>query len=470
MTTKEQWYCRLAGGVSGLLLASGNLWAVLAPLQLVALLPIFVMARSGLRLRVVLVGGLYMGLFFALPQFVVLRLPATITVTLLIYFIVMMMILAFGSSVIFRYGGSGVLSAFAVGAFLVVLDWANFTVVPIWGTAQSLGRCWSFYPKIIGFVSFTGITGVIFVAGTLQALLVGFVWRSEKRSRLLAAGLIVVLIFAAADFVVWCERPSDKIKVAAVGWLTTNEYLQNKDEFDRLVAGPAAKAAGDGAKLIVLPEMAVSFSKYERQEVLDRFGQVARQYDIFLVVGYFDTNDQENRLFFMTPEGEVASEYTKTYLAPFENYNKGTGQLSWIEVEGVNVGGMICQDDNFTDLSRRYGRVPVGLTAVPTLDWSTVKNAHLQSSVHRAIESRYAIVRGVCDGISAIVSAKGKILAQCDHYAKGPGYITAEVDVYSHKTIFDRYGHWLVVLSVLFLLIYTVKSCLRAYRMRQKKT
>ena len=74
------------------------------------------------------------------------------------------------------------------------------------------------------------------------------------------------------------------------------------------------------------------------------------------------------------------------------------------------------------------------------------------------------------NGNARQASAKGKILAQCDHYAKGPGYITAEVDVYSHKTIFDRYGHWLVVLSVLFLLIYTVKSCLRAYRMRQKKT
>ena len=171
----------------------------------------------------------------------------------------------------------------------------------------------------------------------------------------------------------------------------------------------------------------------------------------------------------MTPDGEVAGEYTKTYLTPLENYNKGTGQLSWIEIEGIKVGGMICQDDNFTDLSRRYGRVPVGLTAVPTLDWSTVKNAHLQSSVHRAIESRYGIVRGVCDGISAIISGKGEILAQYDHYAKGPGYITAEIDTYSHKTIFDRYGHWLVVLSVVFLLVYAVKSCLGAYRVGQKK-
>jgi len=54
---------------------------------------------------------------------------------------------------------------------------------------------------------------------------------------------------------------------------------------------------------------------------------------------------------------------------------------------------MICQDDNFTDLARGYGRLGVPLLAVPTNDWPAIRAFHLQSSAFRAIENGYAIAR-----------------------------------------------------------------------------
>ena len=152
--------------------------------------------------------------------------------------------------------------------------------------------------------------------------------------------------------------------------------------------------------------------------------------------------------------GEVLSEYTKTYLTVFEDYRKGDGRLRIIEADGVQVGGMICQDDNFTRFSREYGRRRVGVVVVPTLDWRTVKGAHLQSSIHRAIESRYAIVRAAQNGISAIISPKGEVLASYDHFEEGPGAIAAEVGVYSSRTVFSVVGHWPVVVSFVFLVVY----------------
>ena len=69
----------------------------------------------------------------------------------------------------------------------------------------------------------------------------------------------------------------------------------------------------------------------------------------------------------------------------------------------------------------------VQIVAVPTLDWAAVKDAHFQGSIHRAIESRYVIVRAAINGISAVVSARGEVIAEMDHVENGAGYVVAEI-------------------------------------------
>jgi apolipoprotein N-acyltransferase len=101
---------------------------------------------------------------------------------------------------------------------------------------------------------------------------------------------------------------------------------------------------------------------------------------------------------------------------------------------------MICQDDNFTAFTRAYGKLGLDIAAVPTLDWYQVKDAHFQSSVSRAIECRYAVVRAATDGISAVISAKGKVLAKMDHFKDGPGCVVAEVGIYDTVTLYSILG------------------------------
>jgi apolipoprotein N-acyltransferase len=84
---------------------------------------------------------------------------------------------------------------------------------------------------------------------------------------------------------------------------------------------------------------------------------------------------------------------------------------------------------------------------VPTNDWKYVRKAHFQSSIHRAIESRFAIVRAATNGISAIISPDGRQVAVSDHFKDGPGLLVADVQVYNVRTAFSRFGHWFVVLS-----------------------
>ena len=204
--------------------------------------------------------------------------------------------------------------------------------------------------------------------------------------------------------------------------------------------------------------MGFYIDKYSRDEWFEKFGAIARKYNAFLAVGYFNTSENQNRLVYITPDGNAMPEYSKTYLIPYEEkYIKGNGQLRITDINGISAGGMICHDDNFTKFSREYGRKKVSIVAVPTLDWSTVKSTHLQNSAHRAIESRYAIVRATMNGISAIIAPGGKILASCNHFKADPAVIVAEVPVYSSTTLFSAIGHWPVMASSIFLVVYLRK-------------
>jgi len=77
--------------------------------------------------------------------------------------------------------------------------------------------------------------------------------------------------------------------------------------------------------------------------------------------------------------------------------------------------------------------------------------------IHRAIDSRFAIVRAASNGISAIISPRGEILDVRDHFRGGPGLVIADVPVYNRRTIFSRHGHWFVVACVILLGIHIVQ-------------
>ncbi len=457
MLTKQGFYCRLAGAAGGLMLAVPNMYSPLAPMQTVGLVPILYFAVNGkVKNRVMCAAGMYMGLAYTLPQIIYLRLPAPITLILLIHLTVVMMLLVMGWRLL--AGRSAVWASFAAGAFLVIIDWYNFTAMPMWGTSQSIVRCWSKYPLAIQFTTLTGITGIVFVVGALQAFVVYMVSQPHSRRRLAAAAFAVVVIVIAANVICRLPKGDDRLTVAAIGWLSNDSPdcpdIHSRQGFEELFAQPVAEAASQGARLVVSGEMGFYIDKHTRAEWLARFGALCKEHDIYLAVGCFDASDNENRLLFIDPAGEIIGQYTKTYLTPFEHSRRGDGRLTIVDLDGIRIGGMICQDDNFTSLTRNYGRKAVGVMAVPTLDWSTVRSVHLQTTVHRAIESRQVMVRAAINGTSAIISPAGKVLAKCDHFKEGPGMICATVRIRQNKTIFSQLGHWPVIMSSIYLAFY----------------
>ena len=126
-----------------------GVFPVLAPVEAFAFVPLLLALRSIRRWRDCFHTGFLMGLGFIAPQLLWLRLPPMVSLILVGYFTVALLVLATISWWLVR--PAGIWGCFAFGAMLAVFDWGIVTAMPMWGTAQSLVRCWSWYPGVIAF-------------------------------------------------------------------------------------------------------------------------------------------------------------------------------------------------------------------------------------------------------------------------------------------------------------------------------
>jgi len=444
------------GAASGLLLFISDFPVHAWPLQIVALVPLLAglrIEKSGIRSGAVM--GFWTGFFYAVPLLFCLRFPLLMGAGLAVYQILLWTLLAALAVRILRWRAP--LDALGVASAAVAIEWFNVSVIPVWGTAQSFVRVWSACPWCVQFVSLFGMTGLVFVLVSVQALAVSLFVRPRGRVASLVALACTLLPVILLNTVVAPGAPAGSIRVAAVGW--TFEDL-------RRIGGPAStgapldffeglveRAAGKGAKLIVTPETGLWLSEEERVPVLRMLGRFAKQRGVHLAVGYFDEERNDNRIAFIDAGGSLRGEYVKTHLIPlFENYRRGDGTPFVQDLEGVSLGSMICQDDNFTGLARSYGRLGVQVMAVPTNDWLSVKDYHLENALFRAVENRYAVVRAASNGISAIVTARGEVLARMDPFEEGPGVVVADLPLYAGGTFYSRAGDWWVVVCFAVLL------------------
>ncbi len=358
-------------------------------------------------------------------------------------------------------------AALCTAAAFTVVEVLAFTVVPVFGTAQSFGRCLIACPSGVAIASLGGVGAVVFVLVLPQAL-VALVLVRRNRGGLLA-GVALVL----GTWVVWggsagmalfaAEEPMARVRVAAVGW--TYEQLGSPwssglpatTRLETVLSPLLDEAVDAGAEVVVAPEAAFRVTPGQREDFLAHASSMAASREVTLVVGFFDEAQDVNEAAIFIPDGTLAAVYRKTHLIlGMEDYVAGDGTLVVVGEplpDGYEMGALICQDDNFRDLGRAYGREGVSVLAVPTNDWKQVQEFHLQNTRLRAVDSGFAIVRGATNGISAIVDQNGRLLAQRDHHAQGPGVVVADLPLYPGGTIYSRTGEWATGACVLALVV-----------------
>jgi predicted amidohydrolase len=256
------------------------------------------------------------------------------------------------------------------------------------------------------------------------------------------------------------------MRVAAVQSTASADRPANLSAAGDLVA----RAAGEGAELVVLPEL---FSLYGNAAVL-RAGaepldgataswaaEVAARHRIWLVAGSFvegvGRSRNHNTSLLVGPDGAVVARYRKLHLfdvdVPGAVVHESDAMSPGDEVVGATVslddgsrlpvGLTICYDLRFPELYRLLSLAGALVIVVPSAFAAATGGAHWEVLVRaRAIENQVFVVAAdqvgrltpsfTAHGHSMIVDPWGTVLAE---RADGPGHVLAELDLAAQQEV-----------------------------------
>ncbi len=393
-------------------------------LELFAFLPLLDAARSARSFREAGSYGLTWALGRALPLAVMLKgfaLPVEAAAAVLAY--VLALDALFAWSVFWMRSARTLPFALGVAASFTAIEVVD-SVLPMWGTARSLATAWAAFPNACGLIRSWGTPAIAFVVVLVQALVVGGVRRRERHPLVVAlAALTLVALLSVAR-----PPPARRaLTVAAVGW----GLDANRSGAEQLVSS----AAKSGAKLVAFPEVTFKLTRGERAAFEAHWSRVAREHRVWLVLPFSEPGGCANCLLVLDAAGNARGTYAKTHLVPLaERQQPGTGELLLFEVEGVRVGVMICQDDNFRDLARAYARAGAELLVVPSFEGpASVAPYHFENSRLRSIENSVALLRATAQGTSALFGPGGFSLATLNPEHEASGILIASVPVASTR-------------------------------------
>jgi len=251
-------------------------------------------------------------------------------------------------------------------------------------------------------------------------------------------------------------------------------------------------AAKESPDLIIWPEASLPVILEEEPFYYGMVSNFVRESRIRLLLGAVTLRDNlyYNSAILVSPEGRLANRYDKLHLVPFGEYIPLKKIFRFLEtivpigdiapgkeytlfslptlyqnVEQdplqTNFGVLICFEDIFPDLSRKFVRKGADFLVNITNDAWYRKTAasyqHFQASVFRAVENRVFLVRSANTGISGFISPKGEIISlvrdQSGREIFVDGYKTQEIIIDKQPlSLYTRFGDWFVLVCFIFVL------------------
>ncbi|MFO0659206.1 MAG: nitrilase-related carbon-nitrogen hydrolase [Polyangiaceae bacterium] len=353
--------------------------------------------------------------------------------------------------------------ALSTTGVVVALEWIKYELLNPWGTAPcfcaparalSVVRSGACVHRASGLVPLLSRSRKRCRSSSSRSL--GSPSRHEPVRGLVTALLASVAAMFAPSLVASVQASNDAstktLRVAAVGWgeQDANERFDD-DNFRELIEPRVTEATQRLACVVVFPETSLLIRN--ATALIEQLTEIARAHEVVLVVGYFDTRKGTNNAAIVGPQGPLSSTYQKTHLIfGMESYTGGDGSIVQAHVDGVRVGVLICQDDNFTDLSRAHGRAGTQLMLIPSNDWRPIRHLHESNSAFRPVENGYSMVRAVSTGVSASVSYRGERIGAIDHIRDEMALLVVDVPIPERAgTLFSQIGNWVVLPALGFI-------------------
>jgi apolipoprotein N-acyltransferase len=189
-----------------------------------------------------------------------------------------------------------------------------------------------------------------------------------------------------------------------------------------------ARAAAQGARLIVLPEHAVIVTAQTRQRWLQAVSQWARHASAVLVTGLFDDDVSRGQLVIADESGAIVATYEKQHpVLGAEHRRKVRMPPALLSRDPFPVSAVICFDMDFNDLVRPVARAG-GLLAIPSNDYKGIEELHSPSAVWVAVMTGVPLVRSTGHGRSVVFDAAGRLVAMASSF-DGPVALVADVPI-----------------------------------------
>lgn len=303
---------------------------------------------------------------------------------------------------------------------------------------------------LLQIAAFSGIWGVSFLLWWVNASLMELALRRKTVPLGIGAALVLLTLGYGASIVLQTPAAVPRLRVAAIQDLTreeTGDLAAPGAEADRTVL--TRQAAARGAKLIVWSEESLG-GEFTPASPKDETRLLARQLQTALVVGYSDDARPKpfNCAAFLAPDGTVLGPaHHKIHLYLSERETNQPGHAATVVATGLGkIGLEICFDSCYTNTTRQEVEQGTRLIALPNYDPPTPRGVlhrlHGAMLPFRAAENAVPFVRADSNGLSQIVDARGRILAQSPLFT--PDVLVADVALGDGRgTFFTRFGDWL---------------------------
>ena len=270
------------------------------------------------------------------------------------------------------------------------------------------------------------------------------------------------------------------------------------------------KAAKSKPEFVIWPESAISTYLSLDEPIQKTLFELTKRENFYLLSGSLDKKKGKdfNSAFLISLQGKIVQSYDKVHLVPcgeyipgrrfppfkkfvtkaagfIPNFNPGENFTIFSLPMGLsqhysetapksNFAALICFEDIFPELSRRFTRKGANFLVNITNDsWfgnGSGPYQHFAACVFRAVENRRYLLRAANTGVSAVIAPSGKILKRVEENGQDlfvPGYLNEEIYPSSALGFYTKFGDAPLMLFCLVFLV--LLPLVRRQRRNDKK-
>jgi apolipoprotein N-acyltransferase len=349
---------------------------------------------------------------------------------------------------------------------------------------------------IIQIADITGAWGVCFLVILVNVVLY-LALRKRPRIKIFLVPIILLFFSLAYGFYRLSYKPDlrqprDWFKISVVQGNIPQDLKWDKQAIGFIQNSYkelTIAAAQDNPSLIIWPEAAIPVVWGRDDAQFSQVFSLASQLKVNLLVGAvsYSGGNYFNSALFINKLGDPVATYNKLHRVPFGEYIPFRTIFPFLETiapigdiepgkdytifnrGGLNFAVLICFEDLFPELSRKFVRRGAKFLVNITNDaWYKEGSApyqHFAASVFRAIENRVYLARAANTGISGFIDPFGRLESIVEN-TRGKeifvkGYRSQNICLAPlSRTIYNRYGDFFIIFCLVLdtgVIIFTLK-------------